>query len=169
MNIGEKIIELRKSRNISQEKLSEMVGVTRQTLSNWESNITSPDLKQTKKISEIFNVSLDELTGNKRKMFKKKLSITQIVYILGLILILIVSIILLTKRDYTRKYQTEIYCRINDENITLSIEMDENKKYVIHYSGNQSDDLNAGDTLDEAFKVLETTKKALISQGAFCK
>ena len=47
--------------------------------------------------------------------------------------------------------------------------MDENKKYVIHYSGNQSDDLNAGDTLDEAFKVLETTKKTLISQGAFCK
>ncbi len=169
MNIGEKLIKLRKEKNISQEKLSEMIGVTRQTLSNWESNITSPDLKQTKKISEIFNVSLDELTGNKRKMFKKKLSITQIVYILGLILILIVSIILLTKRDYTRKYQTEIYCRINDENITLSIEMDENKKYVIHYSGNQSDDLNAGDTLDEAFKVLETTKKTLISQGAFCK
>ncbi len=169
MNIGEKIIELRKSRNISQEKLSEMVGVTRQTLSNWESNITSPDLKQTKKISEIFNVSLDELTGNKRKMFKKKLSITQIVYILGLILILIVSIILLTKRDYTRKYQTEIYCRINDENITLSIVEDENKKYVIHHSGKDSGDLNAGNTLDEAFKVLETTKETLISQGAFCK
>ncbi len=169
MNIGEKIIKLRKSRNISQEKLSEMIGVTRQTLSNWESDITSPDLKQTKKISEIFNVSLDELTGNKQKMFTTKLSIKQIIYILGLILILTISIILLTKRDYTRKYQTEIYCRINDENITLSIEMDENKKYVIHYSGNQSDDLNAGDTLDEAFKVLETTKETLISQGAFCK
>ena len=169
MNIGEKIIKLRKSRNISQEKLSEMIGVTRQTLSNWESNITSPDLKQTKKISEIFNVSLDELIGNKQKLFKTKLSIKQIVYILGLILILTVSIILLTKRDYTRKYQTEIYCRINDENITLSIEIDENKKYVIHYSGNQSDDLNAGNTLDEAFKLLETTKKTLISHGAFCK
>ena len=169
MNIGEKIVKLRKENNISQEKLSEMIRVTRQTLSNWESDITSPDLKQTKKISEIFNISLDELTGNKKKLFKTKLSIKQIVYILGLILILTVSIILLTKRDYTRKYQAEIYCRINDENITLSIEMDENKKYVIHYSGNQSDDLNAGDTLDEAFKVLETTKKTLINQGAFCK
>jgi transcriptional regulator with XRE-family HTH domain len=169
MNIGEKIIKLRKSRNISQEKLSEMIGVTRQTLSNWESDITSPDLKQTKKISEIFNVSLDELTGNKQKLFKTKLSIKQIVYILGLILILTVSIILLTKRDYTRKYQTEIYCRINDENITLSIVEDENKKYVIHHSGKDSGDLNAGNTLDEAFKVLETTKETLISQGAFCK
>jgi len=169
MNIGEKLIKLRKEKNISQEKLSEMIGVTRQTLSNWESDITSPDLKQTKKISEIFNVSLDELTGNKQKLFKTKLSIKQIVYILGLILILTVSIILLTKKDYTRKYQTEIYCRLNDENITLSIEMDENKKYIIHYSGNQSDDLNAGNTLDEAFKVLETTKETLISQGAFCK
>ena len=169
MNIGEKIVKLRKEKNISQEKLSEMLDVTRQTLSNWESDITSPNLKQTKKMSEIFGVSLDELTGNKQKMFTTKLSIKQIIYILGLILILTISIILLTKRDYTRKYQTEIYCRINDENITLSIEMDENKKYVIHYSGNQSDDLNAGDTLDEAFKVLETTKETLISQGAFCK
>ena len=169
MNIGEKIVKLRKEKNISQEKLSEMLDVTRQTLSNWESDITSPNLKQTKKMSEIFGVSLDELTGNKRKMFTTKLSIKQIIYILGLILIFTISIILLTKRDYTRKYQTEIYCRINDENITISIEMDENKKYVIHYSGNQSDDLKAGDTLDEAFKVLETTKKTLISQGAFCK
>ena len=169
MNIGEKIIKLRKEKNISQEKLSEMIGVTRQTLSNWESNITSPNLNQTKKMSEIFGVSLDELTGNKRKLFKTKLSIKQIIYIVVLILILIISIILLTKRDYTKKYQTEIYCRLNDENITLSIVEDENKKYVIHYSGNQSDDLNAGDTLDEAFKVLETTKAALISQGAFCK
>ena len=169
MNIGEKLIKLRKEKNISQEKLSEMIGVTRQTVSNWESNITSPDLKQTKKICEIFNISLDELTGNKKRLFKTKLSIKQIVYIIVLILILTISIILLTKRDYTRKYQTEIYCRLGDDNITLSIELDENKKYVIHYSGNQSDDLNAGDTLDEAFKVLETTKKTLISQGAFCK
>ena len=55
MNIGEKIIKLRKKKNISQEKLSE---------------ITSPNLNQTKKMSEIFGVSLDELTGNKRKLFK---------------------------------------------------------------------------------------------------
>ena len=169
MNIGEKIVKLRKEKNISQEKLSEMLGVTRQTLSNWESDITSPNLNQTRKMSEIFGVSLDELTSNKRKFFKTKISIKQIIYILGLILILAISIILLTKRDYTRKYQTEIYCRLNDENITLSIEIDENKKYVIHYSGKDSGDLNAGDTLDEAFKVLETTKKTLISQGAFCK
>ena len=96
MNIGEKIVKLRKEKNISQEKLSEMLDVTRQTLSNWESDITSPNLKQTKKMSEIFGVSLDELTGNKRKMFTTKLSIKQIIYILGLILIFTISIILLT-------------------------------------------------------------------------
>ena len=169
MSIGEKLIKFRKERNISQEKLSEMIGVTRQTLSNWEGNITSPDLKQTKKISEIFNVSLDELIDNKKKVFKIKLTTKEIIYILGLVIICIISVILLTRRDYTHKYQTEIYCRIGEDNVTLSIEQDEDKKYVIHYSGKQSDDLNAGDTIDEAFKVLETTKKALISQGAFCK
>ena len=127
MNIGEKIVKLRKEKNISQEKLSEMIGVTRQTLSSWESEITSPNLKQTKKISEVFNVSWDELIGNKKKMYITKLTKKEIIYILVLVVILIISIFLLTKRDYTKEYQTEIYCRLNDENITLSIVEDENK------------------------------------------
>lgn len=35
MNLGSKILELRKQQNLSQEKLGEKVGVTRQTISNW--------------------------------------------------------------------------------------------------------------------------------------
>ncbi len=64
MTIGEKIIEKRKKLNYSQEKLSDILGITRQTLSNWESNITSPDLRQSKKLCEIFEISMDELVGN---------------------------------------------------------------------------------------------------------
>lgn len=63
MNIGEKIIELRKGRSYTQEKLANKLGITRQTLSNWECNITSPDLEQAKKIAEIFNISLDDLVN----------------------------------------------------------------------------------------------------------
>lgn len=63
MNIGEKIIELRKGNNYTQEKLANKLDVTRQTLSNWESDITSPDLAQAKRIAEIFNVSLDDLVN----------------------------------------------------------------------------------------------------------
>ena len=64
MEIGNKIMELRKKNNLSQEDLAEKVGVARQTISKWELGETSPDLKQSKELSKIFNVSLDELVDN---------------------------------------------------------------------------------------------------------
>jgi len=64
MEIGKKIIELRKKNGLSQEELAEKVGVSRQTISKWELGETSPDLKQGKGLSKIFNVSLDELVDN---------------------------------------------------------------------------------------------------------
>ena len=64
MNLGNKITELRKKNNLSQEDVTEKVGVTRQTISKWELEETTPDIKQAKELSKIFNVSLDELTDN---------------------------------------------------------------------------------------------------------
>lgn len=64
MTIGEKIVSLRKKYNFTQEKLSEKINVSRQTLSNWESDITSPDLKQASILAKIFKISLDELVSN---------------------------------------------------------------------------------------------------------
>ena len=62
--IGKKLIQFRKNKGLSQAELAEDVGVTRQTISNWELNETAPDLKQAQKLSEIFNISLDELVNN---------------------------------------------------------------------------------------------------------
>lgn len=64
MNLGEKIVSLRKKNNLSQEELAEKVGVTRQTISKWELEETTPDINQAKKLSKLFNISLDELTNN---------------------------------------------------------------------------------------------------------
>ncbi|MGI6325054.1 MAG: helix-turn-helix transcriptional regulator [Bacilli bacterium] len=64
MNIGQNILNLRKGANLSQEQLAEIIGVTRQTISNWELEESSPDLKQAKELSRFFNVSLDDLTGD---------------------------------------------------------------------------------------------------------
>ncbi len=64
MDIGQNILNLRKSANLSQEQLAEKMGVTRQTISNWELNESSPDLKQGRELSKIFNVSLDDLAGD---------------------------------------------------------------------------------------------------------
>lgn len=63
MTIGKKITELRKKENMTIEKLSSKIGISRQTLSNWESDITSPNLKEAKKLANIFGVSLDDLAN----------------------------------------------------------------------------------------------------------
>ena len=63
--IGEKITNERKKHKFNQEDLAEMIGVTRQTISNWELNETSPDLKKAQKLSDIFNIIVDELIGKK--------------------------------------------------------------------------------------------------------
>ncbi len=68
MTLGKKIIELRKKHNLTQEKLSEELKVTRQTLSNWENDITNPDIIQAKNIASYFNISLDDLTNSKLKI-----------------------------------------------------------------------------------------------------
>ena len=64
MEIGNKMFELRKKKEMSQEQLAEKLNVTRQTISNWELNQTLPDIKQTEEMAKIFNVTLDELVGN---------------------------------------------------------------------------------------------------------
>ena len=69
MNLGNKILELRKKENLSQEQLAEKMNVTRQTISKWELNETTPDIKQAKELSKIFKISLDELTDNDMSNF----------------------------------------------------------------------------------------------------
>lgn len=69
--LGEKIISERKKCKLSQEALAEKLGITRQTISNWELNETSPDLKQASKLCDIFNISLDELTGKENAILTK--------------------------------------------------------------------------------------------------
>lgn len=61
MRIGLKITELRKSKNWSQEDLAFRLGVSRQSVSKWESEQATPDIEKIAKLSEIFGVSTDYL------------------------------------------------------------------------------------------------------------
>ena len=64
MVIGEKITELRRKYNFTQESLAEKIGVTRQTLSNLESNITSPDLNQASLLCKELKININDLLDN---------------------------------------------------------------------------------------------------------
>lgn len=64
MSLGQKILKLRKKKGLSQEQLGEKTNVTRQTISNWELDETSPNPEQLKLLSKALKVSIDELLDN---------------------------------------------------------------------------------------------------------
>lgn len=63
--INLKISELRKQKQVSQQELAEVLGVTYQSVSKWETAVTMPDISLLPAIAEYFNVSVDELLGLK--------------------------------------------------------------------------------------------------------
>jgi transcriptional regulator with XRE-family HTH domain len=67
MTLGEKISMLRKKEGISQEKLAEVIGVSRQAVTKWENRNANPDTENLIRLAEFFGVSLDELCKNVSK------------------------------------------------------------------------------------------------------
>ena len=61
MTLGDKLSKLRKEYNYTQEQLADVLGVSRQAISKWESDITYPETDKLIKISDLFNCSLDYL------------------------------------------------------------------------------------------------------------
>ena len=61
MELGNKIKYYRGEKELSQEELAERVYVSRQTISNWENNKSYPDINSIVLLSEIFEISIDNL------------------------------------------------------------------------------------------------------------
>lgn len=66
MNIGEKLYELRKEKNLSQEEVADRLNVTRQTVSKWETNQSTPDFDKIVPLCELFEISTEELLTGKK-------------------------------------------------------------------------------------------------------
>lgn len=63
IEIANRLVELRKKHNLSQEELAEKLGVSRQAISKWERGEASPDTDNLIELAKIYNVSIDELLG----------------------------------------------------------------------------------------------------------
>ncbi len=61
MSFADNLIELRKYHNLSQEELAEKIGVSRQTLSKYETGESLPDIEKSKLLADVFGVSIDDL------------------------------------------------------------------------------------------------------------
>lgn len=68
MEIGSKLKNARSEKGITQEQAAELLGVSRQTISNWENNKSYPDIISVIKMSDIYSISLDHLLKEDKSM-----------------------------------------------------------------------------------------------------
>ena len=142
MDLGNKILKLRKEKGYSQEDLAEKLDVTRQTISNWELGSTQPNPEQLKGLSKILNVSIDEMLDNDIKgVIVEKVSNTEklagiiikILKVFGILIILYVVLMFVALIAFMtfRKESTDsvdnnaisatLNCSIKDQDYTITI------------------------------------------------
>ena len=107
MELGKRIYDLRVKSGLSQDKLAELLDVSRQSISKWENNLAIPDLDKIVKLSNIFDISLDELikgevvktndidpnTTNHQHLFTKSQTIGMILLVVSLFIILVFTLV----------------------------------------------------------------------------
>ena len=69
MSIGERIAQLRQENNISQQQLSNALGVSRQAVSKWENDQTSPDTINLIRLADILNTEVEYLATGKQPIY----------------------------------------------------------------------------------------------------
>ncbi len=99
MEIGEKLKSARADSGLTQERVAEEIGVSRQTISNWENEKSYPDIVSVIKLSDLYSISLDELLKGDRKMIEHLEESTNVVKsnqkLIGAIIINIILVIAL--------------------------------------------------------------------------
>lgn len=101
MEISERLQQLRKKENYSQEKLAELLGISRQAVSKWESGQGCPDIDNIIKLTEIYHVSADYLLlgknfdTSKEPVQKERLISRKAIDIIAIIAALALSTVLL--------------------------------------------------------------------------
>ena len=187
MEIGKNIMNLRKKNGLSQEELAGKIGVARQTISKWELGETSPDLKQSKELSKIFNVSLDELTDNDiREVLVEKTSNTE--KLAGLILklikfmivfIIVVPILLIILRTAFKRINENNSGRLMDISIECTLH-DETYSYDFVYYEETGEIKYAGgdgylanitdvDKCNDAYQAIDKIDAYVKNNGGTCK
>ena len=187
MEFGKKIMSLRKKKGFSQEELADKIGVARQTISKWELEETSPDLKQAKELSKIFNVSLDELVDNDIKnILVEKTSNTE--KLAGLILklikflivfIIIAPILLITLRVVFKNIHEKNSGRLMNVSIICTLH-DKSYGYEFNYYETTGEIKEAGgdgylanvicvDKYNDAYQALDVIDAYVRNNGGTCE
>ena len=98
-DIGSKIKAARLEKKLTQEQVAELLGVSRQTISNWENEKSYPDIISVIELSSLYSISLDDLLKGDERMMEHLEESTNVVKsnqkLIGAIILNIITVILL--------------------------------------------------------------------------
>ena len=121
MTLGERIQKYRKMKGLSQEELGKQLHVSRQTISKWESNQSSPDIQSCKAMADVFGISLEELLDESKKIkteqsnsHRNMIIIFGIVIFLAFIMESYVAVKMSERMDALEEANSSLQQQIND-------------------------------------------------------
>ncbi|MBQ9037390.1 MAG: helix-turn-helix transcriptional regulator [Erysipelotrichaceae bacterium] len=66
-SFGTRLANLRREHNLTQNDIADRLNISAQAVSKWENDLTSPDIDTLLKLADIFDITVDELLGKKKK------------------------------------------------------------------------------------------------------
>ena len=164
-NIGQIIKGLRKRNGLTQSKLAEIIHVSDKTISKWELGLSVPESDILVKLSEYFNVSVEDLIkGNKKILITKDIKKKRIMVGILICLIFILSILLFNSY-YKRK--SDIYVLSGNDNYSLNgLIYNTSKKLVVELN-NLSTKLDFGNDLTQEITIILKSNNTIINSLEF--
>ena len=145
MTLGERIQKYRKMKGLSQEELGKLLHISRQTISKWESNQSSPDIQSWKAMADVFGISLEELLDESKKIktdqstnHRNMIIIFGIVIFLAFIMESYVAVKMSERIDALEEANSSLQQQINDFYGDQPISLDTNS-ICSYFSGYISD------------------------------
>ena len=121
MTLGERIQKYRKMKGLSQEELGKLLHISRQTISKWESNLSSPDIQSCKAMADVFGISLEELLDESKKIktdqstnHRNMIIIFGIIIFLAFIMESYVAVKMSERMDALEEANSSLQQQIND-------------------------------------------------------
>lgn len=164
MELGNKIKYYRGEKELSQEELAERVYVSRQTISNWENNKSYPDINSIVLLSEIFEISIDNLIKGDVEQMKKEINSEEVKKLnfyatMMVILMLVATILLMPMLKFIGLYGFVPYFVLVACAMFFSIKVDKIKKDNDIQTYKEIVAFTEGKRLDEIQKIEEKAKR----------
>lgn len=164
MELGNKIKYYRGEKEFSQEELAERVYVSRQTISNWENNKSYPDINSIVLLSEVFEISIDNLIKGDVEQMKKEINSEEIKKLnlyatMMAILMLVATILLMPMLKFIGLYGFIPYFVLVAFAMFFAIKVDKIKKDNDIQTYKEIVAFTEGKRLDEIQKIEEKAKR----------